>query len=828
MSILRNKVIDEHIEYYYPNAEIADYRREDSGLTFYTAQELQNVDADWFPLCWYKSIETGETVYGGRAKVVHTYTEGETGAGKTTRFVIQAVRALLSMKNKPSLLIVDNDGKTAEALYPLAKDTYDFKILNCSDPKRSDTYNPLYELANECEKNSCISSDTSDKIRKIAEIIQPIQSTEDPIWDQGARSYTNGLILDKFEDFINGNIPKECLTIYNIIQNHYWLRRQLIDMYGQSDLFAIPHYKNKGVQALSVQKLISVTNNAEKTKNSYFGVVENHFDIFGQPTMYSLSSNNTINVSDFINKPTIIMIQTGSSQIGEALISLLVNDIYTQVVKQGREQKLPRNIHCFLDEFANCNIADGPEFIKMLTTSRKYGMFWHMILQCDAQLDRKFDPYIGKIIRANATEIFMGSHDYETEVRFAKSCGRRTIESLASSVSQRDPQLEIIDLMTAEKLNLMEEGYAYIKSNRHPLLRTYMEAFYLCNDFSSEFSANEFYPENHFDYTQTVFFPDDRLHEESKEKNADAHLSVDPFEYEMPEVNVFMDDDMVDRTNWMYIAIKNHLETQTKENVYEVISTLTCVPAFLKNVIYEVFSNELLEDYEQPGNTNVLKFEIMEEFIKNNDFKRKTAWNRKMQEEYDRLKDSNIFPEIIMDSFGCALHEIRDELTLANIKEIRKILDQSKEASCEDSDLFEEKEASSSENPLYEELKDYLVIQKGEDVYDAISGLTCIPESLKNVIDEVFSGKLIDCDEMPNDTNILKFEIIEEFIKNNDFEEKTEWDEKMKEEFERIKESKIFPKIIMYAFDIALYDFSYELSLPNVKEIKNILKKQSN
>ena len=840
MSILRNKVIDEHIEAYYPNAKIADYREKDSGLVFYSARELQNVDADWFPLCCYKDIETGETIYGGREKIVHTYTEGETGAGKTTRFVMQAIRALSSMKNKPSLLIVDNGGGITEVLYPCVKDVYDFKILNCDNPQRSDTYNPLCEMVNECEKTRCISNETSNQIKKIAEIMQPIESTQEPIWDQGARSYTNGLILDKFEDLIKGKIPKECVTLYNIIQNHYWVRKQLPDTYGMCDLFTIPHYKEKGIQALSTQKMISVTNNAERTKNSYFGVIENHFDIFAQPTMYSLCSNSTINISDFINKPTIIVIQTGGSQIGENLISLLLNDIYTQVVKLGKEKKMTRNIHCFLDEFANCNIADGSEFIKMLTTSRKYGLFWHMILQCDAQLDRKFDPYIGKIIRANATEIFMGSHDYETEVRFAKSCGRKTIESLASAVSQHDPQLDVVDLMTAEKLNLMEEGYVYVKSNRHPLLRTYIEAFYNCEDFPSEISAEEIYPKNDFDYTKTAFFPDD-LDKKTWRKNKDGHILIYPPKYETfeelkekvtdfrslleppdgePEVNVFMDDNTVDRTGLMYTAIKDHLKNQTEEQVCDVISKLTCVPEFLKNVIHETFSNELIEDYEQPENTNILKFEIIEEFIKNNDFKKKSEWNKKIQKEYDSIQKREMFPNMITKAFEDALREIQEELTLSDLQEIKRIIlgsNSDNKENCENTDIVDE------ENSWYEELKEYLETQEEDTVYQSIGRLTCIPDCLKAVIDEIFLGKVIDRDDIPDNTNFLKFEIIETFFINHHFERKIEWNREMKKEYDDLRESYIFPKRIMDAFGCALREIRDELTLANIKEIRKIL-----
>ena len=58
MSALRERVIEEHINKYYPNARILNYNDPDSDLVFYSAEELQNVDDDWFPLCCYIDEKT--------------------------------------------------------------------------------------------------------------------------------------------------------------------------------------------------------------------------------------------------------------------------------------------------------------------------------------------------------------------------------------------------------------------------------------------------------------------------------------------------------------------------------------------------------------------------------------------------------------------------------------------------------------------------------------------------------------------------------------------------------------------------------------------------
>lgn len=773
MSILRERIIDEHIKKNYPNAQLLNYNDPDCDFVFYSAEELQSVESDWFPLCCYKDSESGRAMYGGRKKVFHTYTEGETGAGKTTRFVMQSILALSSMKVKPSFVIVDIHGEIIENLYNhLKQNGYKIKILNCDNPQRSDTYNPFSELAEECLKTRTIDNEAINKIRKISEIIQPVESSNDPIWDRGARSYTNGCIIDKFEDLINGDIPKDCLTIYNVIQNHYWLRETMSGGFRINGLFDIPHYKKKGSKALSTQKMISVTNNAEKTRASYFGVVENHYDSFGQPSLYSLSSSNTIDISDFVDEPTVIVIQSGSTKIGDDLISLLVNEIYTYVVKTGKDSKskrLPRNIHCFLDEFANCNIADGPEYIKMLTTSRKFGMFWHMILQCDAQLDRKFDPNIGKIIRANSTEIFMGSHDYETEVRFAKSCGQKTIESLASTVAQQDPRLEVVDLMTPEELNLMEEGYIYIKSNRHPLTRTYIEAFYNCEEFIPVNDIDVVYPHNTFEYQQTSFYPDD------------IPPAISSSEY---GVLTFLKNgkrslhDIM--THFSSLDVKKILRALAMKGLIELLDYHMVRKNFTKRQ-YNIFSyretngfNSKSELYIQPVSLAPKRTgSVVEDFWDDDDY-------------YERMDEKPSGT----DDIDCWLYGVEP-----------------------------------LEDPMIRELKDHLYGAGIKDALKRIEKITMVPDFLT----EILKYLALSEDEQkksqatfPDTTTVVKYEIIEKFIGKNNFSTKKAWESRMQKEYDHLKSENVFPESIMVFFDDAMRELK-ELTISNIREIKKII-----
>ncbi len=747
MDKLRDLVVNRHIQEHRPNAQLETWDSPNCHLEFYTARELQDVSGDWFPLCCHLDPDTGMLRYGGRSRISHTYTEGETGAGKTSRFAMQSIRALSCKADRPSFLVVDIHGELAENLYPhLTENGYTIRILNCDDPDHSDTYNPFATMVERCLETGTMDHEVISQIRKIAQIIQPVISRNDPIWEQGAQSYTNGAILDKFEDLLAGNIPPECITLYNIIQNHYWLRKETSSYSHSGNILSIKHYSKKGTRALSIQKMMSVTNNAEKTRASYFGVVENHYDAFGQTSLYKLSSSSTIDIREMVEKPTAIFIQSGSTNIGDHLISLMVNEIYNIAVRMGREsatKMLPRRIHCFLDEFANSNIADGPEFVRMLTTSRKFGMYWHILLQCDAQLDRKFDPNIARIVRANCTELFMGSNDHDTMVRFAKSCGTRTVESLGSQVSGQAPQLETVELITADRLNLLPEGHVYIKSNRRPLLLSYIEAFYRCPEFQPVADIRSVYPVNDFDFTSTAFYPDDippqlsleefqllqylyrhgpmapqdirdqfpqlrtsvllgellklELLTKDTEKNtiscavsesffrliAAQHPNVPEL---VPESESAPEGQSPGKSQGQTLEkLSSHIADAIAQRVSEskptefqltqLFAHFTCIPKNVVNAFHYFagFAPDARED-AMSLDSPTLHYEFLEEFIRNRDLPSKEDWVDFLRHEYEYAITIPIFPRELIVVFAKTLREMKNNLTLEQIRQIKDIL----------------------------------------------------------------------------------------------------------------------------------------------------------
>jgi len=739
MNGLKEKIVQAYTEENCCNAKVVTYLdKENSGLTYYTLDELQNVNDDWFPLCCYKEGNT--LIYGGRNKIIHTYVEGETGSGKTTRIAMQSIIALSSMNNKPSFVIADPYGEIYENTYLHFKEKdYNIKVINCDNPLRSDTYNPFLSLAKIVEKEGKITSEVQNQLKKIALIVEPLsERSNDPMWSQGACSYFNGLMLDFFEDLVKKEIKPEDITFYNIIQRHYQIRKELA-VYASRSIFELGRYREKDPNSLSMQKMIAVTNNAERTRDSYFGVVENNIDRFGQQAIYQLSSNSTIDIEKIIHNPTVVFVQSSNTSVGDDLISLLINDLYNTVINIGKTyqtKRLPRNIHCFLDEFANFNFGNGEEFIRMLTTSRKFGLYWHMYLQCDAQLDKKYaSAEIGNIIRANSTEIFLGSQDYKTIERFANSCGRKTIESLNSKMSQNNFSLETFNLITTDKLQTTPEGYMYIKVNKHPLLYSYFEPFYTCQQFERVESIGDIYPVNNFDYkaiqkntTQTkrkknkknenfldIFFEDeiDFESDDNKEETNDIKkpqtiydklqflidkmkwietnkgnqilvVDIDKEEAQfnfIPDMKIYdFEDDLKlinkDTNDINDISSRNILQIEfldklSKEVLQSSIDKLTGYSMMPKYLI-GILRNFDEYDYVQ---LKQLKQEIISAFINNNSFQTIEQWNDKCEDEYEEIKKLNILPECLIHQFKLAKEEI-ESYTINDFKEIKKIIDE--------------------------------------------------------------------------------------------------------------------------------------------------------
>lgn len=75
-------------------------------------------------------------------------------------------------------------------------------------------------------------------------------------------------------------------------------------------------------------------------------------------------------------------------------------------------------------------------------------------------------------------------------------------------------------------------------------------------------------------------------------------------------------------------------------------------------------------------NTNIYKFEIIERIICARPFTTKEEVVELAKKMRDIALDNEEYSQDVKDAFKNAYKEIRDELTLANLQEIKKIIDE--------------------------------------------------------------------------------------------------------------------------------------------------------
>lgn len=726
METMKNISNSRRIAEYYPNAEEVAYTDKKAGFVFYKESELKDVSGDWFPLSCHKDTKTNEIIYGGLPGITHTYIEGETGVGKTTRFVMQTIRALASTKSKPSFYIIDLHHEIIENLHGFFKENgYDIKIINCQKPERGIAYNPFYLSAKSVQETGEIDGDTEDYIRTVSEAISPIQSKTDDIWDSGAQSFTVGGIYNLFECLLDGYIEPENVTFGNLILNHDWLLDKLDLSRVMTRLDSIPFYSKKDKKSVSYRKMSPIISEPDKTRSCFLNQVSHRYDKISNINFLKFTSENDLDIEAVTEKPTVVVIQPGGSEASTFICALMLIEMLSVIKRKSIDKigfkKLDREIHCFLDEFANFNFGENSRFLEMLTTTRKFGMHWHMFVQCDSQITNKYGECNATTIRANCTEIFMGSNDYTTLRRFSEACGERTIENINSNIYSDKTEYTIVKLITPEKLSLLEEGYMYIRKRKYPLIKTYIEAYYNC--FENTSTKEDIYPYKTYDIHKYDFTPDsfgngvdekvaevikqlnmkrfEKVEKYYEEKEQDGYFRAvmglfDDLDYiEDSSLGVSSDDiktlkalvghkynvskDKYYKDNTSdsgFVALKKHYE-ENRENInLKDIYSHSLIPRDLFFILQGLYneSPSIYYGFKYPSDAELDRF-VKETFATAHDSDIRHLMDTEIIDTLDiklkEIKDSNLFPKAIMYSFERICDDIKQMIFTASANKFR-------------------------------------------------------------------------------------------------------------------------------------------------------------
>lgn len=479
------------------------------------------------------------------ASPMHGLIIGATGSGKTTTFINPMIQILGASSAGSSMICTDPKGE----LFQLHSGTltargYHVMVLDLRDPYSSFRWNPLgdiydryqlylntgneifehtdsvqdyqLELMNDASvygdewyeydgrayavrkellselkiARQKIYDEVYEDLNDLISVICPIESTDDPVWEKGARSIIMAVCLAMLEDSENPELEmtREKFCFYNInkaIGNSEDEYKVLKD-----------YFTGRPKLAKSVGLSRQVLSAADNTLASYMSIAFDKMSMFNDEGLCSLTSETDIDPMSIANEPVALFLKIPDEKdTRHALAAVFILSIYKALIKVASSREdlsLPRNVYFLLDEFGNMPKID--KFDKMITVGRSRKIWFNMVVQSFAQLTNVYGNTVGDIIKSNCgLKMFIGSNDIETCEEFSKLCGNMTVSttSVSSSASgsskgeiNMSAQLQTRPLIYPSELqklnNKTDTGNAIIVTfGNHPL-KTKFTPSYKC------------------------------------------------------------------------------------------------------------------------------------------------------------------------------------------------------------------------------------------------------------------------------------------------------------------------------------------------------------
>lgn len=504
--------------------------------------KLANTSKDGVPVRAYYEKSAGLRI--NIASPMHSIIIGSTGSGKTTTFINPMIQILAASGAGSSMIMTDPKGELFQLHSAFLQERgYKVMVLDLRDTYSSFRWNPLgdiydrYQLYIEAGNNILEHTDTIDSysnldlqddkstfgdkwyeydgkaysdankviidakmkrqiiydelyedLNDLVSVLCPIESSDDPVWEKGARSIVMATLLAMLEDSENPELgmTKEKYNFYN-------LNKAISN--SENNFEALKNYfagRSPIARCVSLSK--QVTTAAENTLSSYMSIAFDKMSMFNDEGICSLTSATDIDPNIFADEKTALFMKIPDEKdTRHALASMFVLCIYKALIKKASAREdlsLPRNVYFILDEFGNMPKID--KFDKMITVGRSRKIWFNMVVQSYAQLNNVYGDTVADIIKSNCgMKMFIGSNDINTCKEFSELCGNMTVQtgSVSGSVmsgkdinySQQIQQRPLIYPSELQRLNNREStGNSIIVTFGNFPLKTKFTPSYRC------------------------------------------------------------------------------------------------------------------------------------------------------------------------------------------------------------------------------------------------------------------------------------------------------------------------------------------------------------
>lgn len=356
----------------------------------------------------------------------HTLIIGGTRSGKSRCIVLPSI-GLMALSGE-SMIISDPKGELFQYTYPfLERAGYDVIAIDFKNPQKSRQYNFLQEVIDAVSADDYAKA--SKKAYDIAEALVP-KSNGDPIWTNGEKSVLAGTIMAVvYDNRISGKY-QNLTNVYHFIAN----------MCKMGEHMPLTDYLESIPDNHPAKPLLKQSETApSKTRGSFYISALTTLRLFADRYIYYITSENSFSVKDVGNKKTaVFMILPDEETTYYSLASLMINQIYTQLVEEAdkRGGRLKRRVNFILDEFGN--FAEIPDFDAKLTVGGGRGIKFHLFVQGISQLEKreKYGPETAKTIMGNCSNwIYLNSSESSVHKMISERLGKYTCKSNSQSTS---------------------------------------------------------------------------------------------------------------------------------------------------------------------------------------------------------------------------------------------------------------------------------------------------------------------------------------------------------------------------------------------------------
>lgn len=269
------------------------------------------------------------------------YVQGSTGSGKGTCVLIPS---LLTLEN--SAVVIDTGSVFQSTVGYLQSQGHTIRRLNLRDKAQSWRFNPLHRIGNNYSK----AKKTANQLIKSA----MGEGKEDPFWHLSAVSFLSTLIA---------LLCQQTEVKYHNMANLL----HLVNLVGRNkhpiDLLETAH------QTIYDEYMATSAN--EKTLPSIISTIKAALELYADPEVALLSSEDTINFEELRNpnQKLIIYITCPESEVSyyKSLLSLFLLDLWDYLLQSGNETAPVVQVH--LDEMPN--LGELQDITVTLSQNRK-------------------------------------------------------------------------------------------------------------------------------------------------------------------------------------------------------------------------------------------------------------------------------------------------------------------------------------------------------------------------------------------------------------------------------------------------------------------------